>query len=95
MTLGCESGFETVTCYTNTRWYFYWCHLLCENAGREKAEGWFMYLFSWRNLKMEWVDLAYAPTSLCTISVPLKGLRESSNLPESLVMGPVEGTTGG
>lgn len=39
---------------------------------------------------MEWVDLAYA--SLYTIGVPLKGPGESSNLPEFLVMGPIEGT---
>lgn len=41
---------------------------------------------------MEWVDLAYA--SLYTIGVPLKGPGESSNLPEFLVMGPIEGTAG-
>lgn len=34
---GCESGFETVKCHTNARWYFYLCHLRLENAGREKA----------------------------------------------------------
>lgn len=34
---GYESGFETVKCYTNARWYFYLCHLRLENAGREKA----------------------------------------------------------
>lgn len=38
---------------------------------------------------MEWVDLSYACISLYTIAVPLKGLGESSNLPEFLVMGPM------
>ena len=41
---------------------------------------------------MEWVDLTYACISLYTIAVPLKGLDESLNLPEFLVMGPMEGT---
>lgn len=41
---------------------------------------------------MEWVDLASAYISLYTIAVPLKGLGESLNLPEFLVMIPMEGT---
>ena len=41
---------------------------------------------------MEWVDLASACISLYTIAVPLKGLGESLNLPEFLVMSPMEGT---
>lgn len=40
-------------------------------------------------VQLEWVDLSYACISLYTIAVPLKGLGESSNLPEFLVMGPM------
>lgn len=51
------SGFESVKCYTNTRWYFYESHLLFESTGREKAEPWFVCLFSWARLKREFMWL--------------------------------------
>jgi hypothetical protein len=71
--LGYESGFETVKCYTNARWYFYLYHLLLENV-REKRLGRFVYLFSWSNLKMQWVDLAHGSTLLYAIDVTLKSV---------------------
>lgn len=36
VTLGYESCFETVKCCPNSRWCFYYHHLLLENAERKK-----------------------------------------------------------